>query len=44
MPELQRVLTPSAERFQVAFFTFFPLLLWGVVMGVWLLAGNRQPA
>lgn len=26
------------------FFTFFPLLLWGVVMGVWLLAGNRQPA
>jgi hypothetical protein len=28
----------------LAFFTFFPLLLWGVVMGVWLLAGNRKPA
>ncbi len=26
------------------FFTFFPLLLWGVVIGVWLLAGDRQPA
>jgi hypothetical protein len=28
----------------LAFFTFFPLPLWGVVMGVWLLAGNRTPA
>lgn len=28
----------------LAFFTFFPLLLWGIVMGVWLIAGNRQAA
>ena len=25
----------------LAFFTFFPLLIWGIVMGVWLLAGER---
>jgi hypothetical protein len=28
----------------LAFFTFFPLLLWGIVMGVWLIGGNRQAA
>ena len=28
----------------LAFFTFFPLLLWGIVMGVWLLAGDRTRA
>ncbi len=28
----------------LAFFTFFPLLLWGIVMGVWLLVAVRQRA
>ena len=26
----------------LAFFTFFPLLIWGIVVGVWLLAGIRR--
>lgn len=25
----------------LAFFTFFPLLIWAIVMGVWLLVGGR---
>jgi len=28
----------------LAFFPFFLILLWAIVMGIWLLAGGRRPA
>ncbi|HEX6488995.1 MAG TPA: hypothetical protein VF137_09035 [Candidatus Dormibacteraeota bacterium] len=28
----------------LAFFTFFPLLIWAIAMGVWLVAAKREPS